>query len=380
MPASTKYPTVTVREKATSKGISLYLDIYHNGERRKQSLQITLTGDRLADGAYRSQAEDIRRRVEKQLMDGMPSKRESVLLVEALDRYAALDHMATAARQSASVRQIVLGVVGDTLTLDKLTDGHLRTILAVMREGRSLYTVAGYWRIVLRSLRYAYEQGWMTKDVTRGMPRVSTPRGTTREYLTEGELQALLSTPAPCADVRDAFVCGLLTGLRISDIERLEARHVTLSWATDALNGEKVVQGGVIRITVQKTKQELRLPLSRVAAGLLAEKVAERSATGHPTGKLFRLPSHGVVNSRIREWATQAGLGKHITFHVSRHTFATLSLSRGGSLLAVSRYLGHASVGTTQVYLHLIDGQLEAAAEAIPDVRGMLERGTGTEG
>lgn len=372
MPARTTHPTVTVRGKATAKGTRLYLDIYHNGSRRKQILPILLTGDRLVDEEYRRRAEIVRRKVEKELLDGLPEEQAAVTVIAALDHYTALDHMATATRQSASVRQIVLGVVGATLTLDKLNDGHLRAILAVIRDGRALCTVAGYWRIVLRSLRYAYEQGWMTKDVTRGMPRVGTPRGTTREYLTEGELQALISTPAPCADTRDAFVCGLLTGLRISDIERLEARHVTLSRATDALSGESVVQGGVIRITVRKTKQELRLPLSRVAAGLLADKIAE-----HPTGKLFRLPSHGVINQRIKEWAMQAGIGKHITFHVSRHTFATLSLSRGGSLLAVSRYLGHASVGTTQVYLHLIDGQLEAAAEAIPDVRGML---TGTDG
>lgn len=59
------------------------------------------------------------------------------------------------------------------------------------------------------------------------------------------------------------------------------------------------------------------------------------------------------------------------------HTFATLSLSRGGSLLAVSRYLGHSSIATTQTYLHLLDGEMAAAAEAIPDVQGILGEGKG---
>lgn len=54
-----------------------------------------------------------------------------------------------------------------------------------------------------------------------------------------------------------------------------------------------------------------------------------------------------------------------------------LSLSRGGSLLAVSRYLGHSSIATTQTYLHLLDGEMAAAAEAIPNVQGMLGEGKG---
>lgn len=142
MPARTTHPTVTVRGKATAKGTRLYLDIYHNGSRRKQTLPILLTGDRLVDEEYRRRAEIVRRKVEKELLDGLPEEQAAVTVIAALDHYTALDHMATATRQSASVRQIVLGVVGNTLTLDKLNDSHLRSILAVIRVRTLIVVIA----------------------------------------------------------------------------------------------------------------------------------------------------------------------------------------------------------------------------------------------
>lgn len=357
MPTRTTYPTVTVRAKNTAKGSRLYLDIYHAGERQRRTLPLLLIGDRYVDEETLRKAEIIRQRVEREMMQvGMPDREAVPTMLGVIDKLLELAEVSVR-RQLRAVRVIVAAVIGET-RIDRVTEGQLRGLLAVIRDGRQLGTASQYWHKVLRVMEYAHTEGWIAQPM-RGLPKVSAPRESRREYLTEDELRQLLSTPIADERVRLAFICGVLTGLRYSDISRLEARHVI-----------SIGDGAEIRITTKKTRQDMRLPLSRAAIGLLTQQIAK-----HPEGHIFPLPSHRMVLYHLKKWGCRAGLSKHVTFHVSRHTFATLSLSRGGSLLAVSRYLGHSSIATTQTYLHLLDGEMAAAAEAIPDVRGMLGEG-----
>ena len=64
----------------------------------------------------------------------------------------------------------------------------------------------------------------------------------------------------------------------------------------------------------------------------------------------------------IRE---EAGLPEVTTCHTLRHTYATMSLEAGVNLLQVSRYLGHESLETTQIYLHVTLGSEQKAVAAI---------------
>jgi site-specific recombinase XerD len=73
-------------------------------------------------------------------------------------------------------------------------------------------------------------------------------------------------------------------------------------------------------------------------------------------------------NRKIREWAEKAGITKHISFHVARHTFATLTLSNGADLFTVSKLLGHTKITTTQIYAKVLDEGRRKAVNAIPDL------------
>ena len=62
-----------------------------------------------------------------------------------------------------------------------------------------------------------------------------------------------------------------------------------------------------------------------------------------------------TVEVVLQEWMEAAGIKKHITYHCSRHTAATMWLTLGANLYVVSKLLGHRSIKVTEVYARIVD-------------------------
>jgi len=61
-------------------------------------------------------------------------------------------------------------------------------------------------------------------------------------------------------------------------------------------------------------------------------------------------------------WAVLAGVKKHLTFHVARHTYATALLSLGAGIETISKNLGHSDMKITQAHYAAIENKLQRAA------------------
>ena len=77
---------------------------------------------------------------------------------------------------------------------------------------------------------------------------------------------------------------------------------------------------------------------------------------------------NSYIDKLLKIWAKDAGITKNLTFHVSRHTFATLSITYGAELYTVSKLLGHADIKTTQIYADVINEKKRNAVNSIPSI------------
>jgi len=215
-------------------------------------------------------------------------------------------------------------------------------------------SVVSYYGTLRTAINRAYKEGIITVNPTKEFDFASKVRQepSRREYLTIDELKTLINTECRHEIVKRAFLFSCLCGLRVSDIRKLR-------WYDLQRNGGRVR----IEITMQKTKEPLYLPISDEALKWLPE----RGEAGD-SDFIFPLTHEGTVNDTLQHWAKVAGITKHISFHVARHTHATMMLTLGADLYTVSKLLGHKNIATTQIYAKIVDKKKEEAIGLIPNL------------
>jgi integrase/recombinase XerC len=160
---------------------------------------------------------------------------------------------------------------------------------------------------------------------------------------------------------RDKAVMELFysSGLRLAELVSLDLESLDL-------------KDRVVRVTGKGAKSRV-LPIGRYAVAALEHWLEERAtlleSAGRSTRRAKSTPrahegavfvgrggrrlSARAVQLRVDLWARRQGLGVHVHPHMFRHSFATHLLESSGNLRGVQELLGHADIGTTQVYTHL---------------------------
>ena len=176
------------------------------------------------------------------------------------------------------------------------------------------------------------------------------------DLITADELNRLMKVPAgdSLAELRDRAMLELLfsTGLRVSELCSLNA-DIDLSRDEFSIRGK----GDKVRVVF------LSPSAKRAVAGYLKKRTDMGEALFIGYGKVgkkkeaMRLTPRSVERI-VKKHAIQAGITRKVTPHVIRHSFATDLLEGGADLRSVQALLGHANIGTTQVYTHVTDKHL----------------------
>ena len=146
--------------------------------------------------------------------------------------------------------------------------------------------------------------------------------------------------------VRDKAIMELFysSGLRLGELTSLDLPSIDLADRTVRVDGK----GGKTRI----------VPIGRRAVEALQRWLQERGTLPERGAAVFvgrggRRLTPRAVQLRVAAWARRAGLAQHVHPHMFRHSFASHLLESSSDLRGVQELLGHADIGTTQIYTHL---------------------------
>ena len=369
-PTKVKEP-IRLRMKPLSDGSkSLYLDIYRDGKRTYEYLKMYIIPETDNNARKRNQvtmdaANAIKSKRIIELTNGEAGieNREKVFLLDWMNTYK--ENQAKRGKKDGNQISVTIRILkdyaGERMTMDRIDKAFCQDYLDyLMTEYRpkgkrvSNFTLHTYYRILNGALNAAVRAEIIKVNPftkINNSDKIRLPESK-RSYMTIEEVRALIATPMNNEAVKSAYLFSCFCGLRVSDI-------VGLKWK------DVFVDRGQYRLAVsmQKTKEPLYLPISDEALKWLPER-----GEANDSDFIFPLTHEGTVNDTLQHWAKVAGITKHISFHVARHTHATMMLTLGADLYTVSKLLGHKNIATTQIYAKIVDKKKEEAIGLIPNL------------
>lgn len=150
-------------------------------------------------------------------------------------------------------------------------------------------------------------------------------------------------TDSKLAYIRDLFVFASFTALSFVDIKELTTDDIV------EINGEKWILS-----KRHKTKIPFQVKLLDIPS-----QIIKRYEPFQKNKLVFPNLNYWSICKPLKKMIKECGIDKDISFHCSRHGFATLALSKGMPIESVSRVLGHTNIVTTQLYAKITTEKID---------------------
>ena len=333
----------------------IYLDVYANGQRRWESLGLTVPNDKQQAKEVMRLAEVCRSKREAQitsgewgLIDPISGKQTLVEYIETMNR--GKGNTSTIAKALKFINTNNRGNIALVNITEKWLEEFQDFLLRDTELSKS--TASHYEGVVRQALKKAARDRLIPRNPAIGVKTIKVPESD-KIYLELNEIKKLAKTDLGGilgAEVKRAFLFGCFTGLRISDIKSLQ-------WGD--INREPLQ----IAKKQEKTERKVFIPLHETAW-----KIINDNALHNHKALIFPglTKSKTNTNQYLKDWAKKTGIEKQIGWHTARHTFAVLSLESGTEIYTLSKLLGHTNLKTTQVYANATDKMKREAVNALP--------------
>lgn len=279
----------------------------------------------------------------------------------------------TVSAYSIDVRHLLEFAASQSLLLSEISTDNLHSFLATLHDiGIAPRSQARLIAGVRSFFRFLKLENYIKSDPSELLESPTLGRDLP-DVLTVEEIDAMIAalpadkeeTPRNHAIIETIYG----SGLRVSELCDARLSRIDLD---DAL---LIVEG--------KGSKQRVVPLSPTAVDLIREYLPMRNRLNiKPTGQdTIFLNRRGAPLTRvmvfyiIRDLAAMAGITKTVSPHTLRHSFATHLLEGGANLRAIQEMLGHESISTTELYLHLDRSRLRRELlEHHPHFRNSLNK------
>ena len=247
--------------------------------------------------------------------------------------------------------QHLIDFLPDNIAPDKIDTMMLQEFMASLHDiGLSPTSQARIVSTLRSFFHYLKTEGIIANDPARLIEYPKIPR-TLPDILSVEEIDAMIAAIPPEKEesIRNRAIIEMLygSGLRVSELCDIRLSRLSLD-------------DGLVIIEGKGSKQRI-VPLSDVAITCIREYLPQRARLNVKYGDddILFLNRRGGRLSRVmifyivKDLAAMAGITKKISPHTLRHSFATHLLEGGANLRAIQQMLGHESIATTEIYLHL---------------------------
>ena len=223
-------------------------------------------------------------------------------------------------------------------------------------------TVNIYVKPIMMLMHRAHENGWVTRypfgEYKIGKAEVD------KGFLTKNELQAMMNLPIQNPQrclVRDLFIFCCFTGISYIDLKNLRKENIV----KNPVDGSLWIHTHRQKTGVAENVKLMSLPLE------ILKKYDGLCEDDH----VFAVPNFTSISSRLNTVAKLCGIKKHLTWHMSRHTMATVvCLANGMPLEVVSSVLGHKSIESTQIYARITQEKLGCEIDTLASKLSKIEQ------
>lgn len=352
--------SVTLRKKKNKSGsTSLYLDIYHNGKRDYEFLEMRLVKpvtpvDREANRETLELAKKIALKRSQELTaneyDINTGEGKNTIVTTWMQAYIDKYKKKDKRNLQGALNRFKAFMIEDKI--EGLTFGRINeTIISDYQDYLKVHNkgegAASYFNRFKKMMKQAKRDKLI---LTNPAEEVKTKGGKAkkRDILTLEEIQTLAKTHTDSEEVKRAALFSCVTGFAWIDVKMLQWGHVNL-------------QAGYMVKMREKNDGEVDAPhinLNATAKQLLGKP-------GKPTDFVFDLPTANGCNKTVKLWVKRAGIEKKITWHNFRHSFGTNLVFLGTDVVTASALLGHTSLKHTQRYVKAANELKERATDKL---------------
>ena len=239
--------------------------------------------------------------------------------------------------------EIIRGILGDIST-DKLTEKHIEILDVAYHKTYADSTVARLHIFTQKYCKIAIKKRILLfnpYDRVKLQKFKPEPKNVMHTIAELDALEKLADLPYNIGMIRDRYLYSCYTGLRISDNLALLKTDLT-----------DTPDGYVVNLhTIKGYGHDLIHPIGLMFDGR-PDTIARRWITAHTEDTLFPTISRAYISTVLLVLADMAGIKKHLTFHVARHTCASLLADISQNPYLIMNILGHADIKTSMTYIH----------------------------